>query len=39
MPNEWEITQGFDTLANDSGVVMADGYTRLEHYLNGQSSE
>jgi hypothetical protein len=39
MPDEWEIAQGFDTLANDSAVVMADGYTRLEHYLNGQSSE
>jgi hypothetical protein len=39
MPDEWEIARGFEPMANDSAVVMPDGYTRLEHYLNGQSSE
>ena len=38
MPDEWEIKQGFEVMVNDSAIVMSDGYTRLEHYLNGQAS-
>ncbi len=34
MPDEWEVAQGFDPAVNDSALVMPDGYTRIEHYLN-----
>lgn len=35
MPDEWEYIRGFNPHRNDSAIVMSDGYTRLEHYLNG----
>src|SRR5947207_7025324 len=33
MPNSWEIAHGFTATAADNNTLTADGYTRLEHYL------
>ena len=36
MPDEWELSNGLDPRdAEDRNRVGADGYTMLEHYLNG----
>ena len=34
MPDEWELAAGWNPAVADGNVVLADGYTRLEHYLN-----
>src|SRR5439155_11465560 len=33
MPNVWETLRGYNPAAADNNTVTADGYTRLEHYL------
>jgi hypothetical protein len=36
MPDAWEIAHGLDPRdASDGPIIQADGYTNLEHYLNG----
>lgn len=36
MPDEWEMANGLDSNdANDGKTVCEDGYTNLEHYMNG----
>lgn len=40
MPDAWELEHGFDPAdADDRNTVMPDGYTALEHYLNGLVEE
>jgi len=37
MPDVWEIANGLNPIdASDGAAVQADGYTNLEHYLNGR---
>ena len=35
MPNAWESANGFNPVLADNNLVQPDGYTALEHYLNG----
>lgn len=35
MPNAWELERGFNPSVMDHNLVQPDGYTALEHYLNG----
>jgi hypothetical protein len=35
MPNVFEVARGYNVNVNDSATVTANGYTRLEEYING----
>lgn len=37
MPDTYEAAHGFNPNVVDSATIMADGYSRLEHYLNGMN--
>ena len=40
MPDAWEIENGLDPAdPDDRNTVMSDGYTALEHYINGLVEE
>jgi hypothetical protein len=38
MPNDWETIHGFNPSVDDHLTFAADGYTRLEHYLQSLSA-